>query len=236
MTHPPGGQVTRFVLVHGSMSSAAQWADYPALLRGRDVVAVDLPGHGTRRRDAFTLGRAAAVLDEAGAGRPDSVLVGHSLGGYVAARYAAERHGPAGLVLIGATGDPGGIVAAPYRAFAAAAGRVPPRALMRVRLAVASRLGVRDALLPDAADYPALPAVWRAVAEACGPADVARVACPILLVNGRFDQMRVDERRYLRLAPTARLAVVPGATHLAPLTHPERVAELLRRFADDLSG
>lgn len=231
MTGLPSSPRARLVLVHGSMSSSAQWADYPALLPEFDVVAVDLPGHGLRREEPFSIPAALEVIADAMKGSRRAILVGHSLGGYVCARFAAETPTAAGLVLIGATGDPSGGLTIPYRVFAWLSGRVPPRTLVRLRLAVARRLGVRTALLSDAADYRSLPAVLRAVAAGCGAGDLARVTCPVLFINGRFDQMRIDERRYLRLTPQAQLAIIPRATHLAPLTHPVAVADRIRGFA-----
>src|SRR5699024_880047 len=38
----------RLVLVHGTRMDRHEWAAYPDLLPGAEVVAVDLPGHGAR--------------------------------------------------------------------------------------------------------------------------------------------------------------------------------------------
>lgn len=235
MTQPQDPSTARLVLVHGSMSSSAQWVDYPALLPGLDVVAVDLPGHGPRSGETFSTAGALEVIGEAAAGDRPVVLVGHSLGGYLCGLFASTpRPRLAGVVLIGATGNPRGPMAVPYRGFAWLTGRVDHRRLGRVRLGLARRLGVREGLLPDAASYGSLPAVWRAVAEDCPPRVLATVACPVLFLNGQFDQMRVDERRYRRLVPGAGLAIVPRASHFAPLTHPAAVASIIRRFVDQV--
>ena len=224
------------VLVHGSMSSSAQWADYPGLLPDCEVVAVDLPGHGSRAAEPFTTAAALSVIAEAVDGAETVVLVGHSLGGYLCGFYAARHRGLAGLVLLGGTGNPRGRFAAPYRLFAWLTGRVSHRRLARLRGAVARRLGVRDGLLDEEASYTALPGVWRAVAEDCPPRVLADVRCPVLFVNGQLDQMRLDERRYLRLVPGATLETVRGATHFAPLTHAPDVAARIRRFVDDVAA
>ena len=92
---------TRLVLVHGSRLSATQWSPQTARLAADtalgdwlDVVVPDLPGHGARSAEPFTLDRAVgavAAAVEANADPPVErvVLAGHSLGGYVAATYAA---------------------------------------------------------------------------------------------------------------------------------------------------
>ena len=84
------------VLVHGDSASALDWSlALPALARDHRVLAVDLPGNGdsskppARYSPALFADAVAAFLDAAGVER--AVLVGHSLGGLVAARVAL-RH------------------------------------------------------------------------------------------------------------------------------------------------
>ena len=225
----------RLVLVHGSMASSAQWADYPGLLPDFDVVPIDLPGHGGRAGERFSTGAALDAIGEAVDGDAPAVLAGHSLGGYLAGLFAGTRpHTLAGLALIGATGNPRSPLAGTYRGFAKLTRWVSHERLGRSRLALAARLGVRPELLPEQADYATLPAVWRAVMADCPPRVLRGVTCPVLFVNGQFDQMRIDERRYRRLVPGAELAIVPRASHLAPLTHPDVVAGILSRWAAPL--
>src|SRR5262245_50699425 len=86
------------VLVHGLRSSRTMWRAQVEALRatGRDAVAVDLPGHGRRQGERFTLDGAVDAVDDAvadvsaRAGRP-ALVVGLSLGGYVAIAHAARR-------------------------------------------------------------------------------------------------------------------------------------------------
>lgn len=224
------------VLVHGSLSSASEWNDYRALLRGCDVVAVDLPGHGERVRTVFTTREAVRVIAAAVAQRAHGqpvVLAGHSLGGYMASVYAARNPDVlAGLVLMGATGDPHSPLAAVYRGYAWLVGRVSHDTLARVRDAVARWLGVPQEKIPDASAYASLPAAWQAVIDDCPSQLLTRIDCPVLFINGQFDQMRINERRYQQLVPGSRLETVPRASHLAPLTHPQQVGRLLREFIE----
>ena len=74
------------VFVHGTHVDRASWGAVVAELGGRlPVRHVDLPGHGARSDEEFTLDAAAdVVLDAAidGAGSRPSVVVRLSLGGY----------------------------------------------------------------------------------------------------------------------------------------------------------
>jgi pimeloyl-ACP methyl ester carboxylesterase len=222
------------VVVHGTRGSASQWDLYARLLPDVELVAVELPGHGMRVGEAFTAEGALAAVSEAVAGargRP-VVLAGHSLGGYLATLYAATR--PAALdslVLLGASADPTSRLAVVYRAFAWALPQVGEARIARIANAVVRRLGATDAVaqaLPDGASYAALPAAWALVMESCGPDLLRQVTCPVILANGQWDQMRLGVRRYAAACADPRVVTIPHATHFAPLTHPERVAAVLR--------
>ncbi|GAA2502930.1 hypothetical protein GCM10009858_46310 [Terrabacter carboxydivorans] len=65
----------------------------------------------------------------------------------------------------------------------------------------------------------------------CRPAMLAGVRCPVLLLNGRFDQFRVGVRAFRRACPQARVEIVPRASHFANLDQPEAFADALLRFA-----
>ena len=86
-THGP-----RIVLLHGLAGDVQSWAQLAAALMraGRHVTAIDLPGHGSTGIEAADLdtvaASVAAFLD--GLGGEPIELVGHSLGGAVAARVA----------------------------------------------------------------------------------------------------------------------------------------------------
>lgn len=96
------------VLIHGGAAHARWWDHLGPLLAAagpRHVVALDLSGHGDSGwRDRYGLQvwaeEALAVSENAGMG-PSPVLVGHSLGGFVA-MAAAASHGDrlAGAVLV----------------------------------------------------------------------------------------------------------------------------------------
>ena len=101
----------RLILIHGTPGSATAWADYlQRVPPGVEVLAIDRPGNGRSTPSGSVpgladQGRAVLALLPAD-GRP-VVLLGHSLGGAVAAWVAAaapER--VQGLVLLAASLDP----------------------------------------------------------------------------------------------------------------------------------
>lgn len=224
----------RLVLVHGTRMSAAQWEPYRALLPGVEILTVDLPGHGERVGEEFTGEDALAAIDDTvrQAG-PRPVLAGHSLGGYLATAWAAEHPTALGaLVLVGATADPAGPLTAVYRAFARVLPRLDPERTARRMNALFRRLGATGehaAALPDGAAYAALPAAWDYVMAHGGPHLLDDVRCPVVMVNGQLDQMRLHVRRYAEHARDPHVVTVPRATHLMPATHPEAVAAALRQ-------
>jgi pimeloyl-ACP methyl ester carboxylesterase len=105
-----GGGGAHIVLLHGPGAYGAQWIDViPDLVRNYRVIAPDLPGHG-----ASTFFDGLPTPDEACAWLDDliecccatpPVIVGMTLGGAIAARYAAD-HGNrvAAIVLVDSFG------------------------------------------------------------------------------------------------------------------------------------
>lgn len=233
---------TRVVLVHGSRLSSAQWAPQLPLLEPHvDVALVDLPGHGTRGTEEFTLARCVEVIDEvvreAGPGVP-VVLVGHSLGGYAAMAYAAELGAAlSGLVLAGCSTTPTGPGAALYRQVAALTDRLGPERMTRVNDRILRRFYPPERIEPVIAGgywFHPTAAAWAEVMEHCRPSMLASVTCPVLILNGQYDQFRWGTRDFLRACPRARVRIIPKATHLACLDRPEAFARALLDFVDSV--
>jgi alpha-beta hydrolase superfamily lysophospholipase len=126
---------TTVVMVHGIRTSATMWRAQVEHLRGRgiDAVALDLPGHGARMGEPFTLDGAFATIDGAvrdAATRGRVLLVGHSMGGLVSIEYvgAAERPPVDAFIAASCTAIPRGVALQTYRTLARGFDRLPAAA------------------------------------------------------------------------------------------------------------
>ena len=91
--HHKTGSAQTLVFIHGAMLNRSMWLpQIDALKETFDLLAIDLPGHGALRHQAFTLPKAvlqvAEVISTETTGKV--ITVGLSLGGYVAIAHAAK--------------------------------------------------------------------------------------------------------------------------------------------------
>jgi pimeloyl-ACP methyl ester carboxylesterase len=228
------------VFLHGTRLTGAAWAAQVADL-GTDFhcLTPDLPGHGRAEALRFTVdGAAEAVGDlirrEATDGR--AIVVGLSLGGYVAMAVAArwpER--VRGLAISGATAEPIGPRSLAYRGLATIFRSVPEPILDRVnRWFFAWRFPPRVSkpILTDGFSFAGgAIAVRSLVGERFKPR-LAAYPGPSLLINGEFDLFfRPTERSFADVAADPRRALIRRATHLTNLDQPDRFSALIRHFA-----
>jgi len=224
-----GGDGPPVVLLHGAGEFAACWLRViPDLVRTRRVVVPDLPGHGasTVTGDPPDASSVIAWLGELieRTCRSAPALVGHGLGGAIAARFAAT-HGNrvAPLVLVDSYGL-GRFRPAPGFALALLAYVMRPTERTQERLfrqcmvdhqALREQLGERGPLVEaytlSGARDPGQKAALRSIMPQLGlpaipPADLARIAASTTLVWGRHD-------RQVRLGP----AQAASARHGWPL-------------------
>ncbi|RRD46877.1 alpha/beta fold hydrolase [Tessaracoccus sp. OH4464_COT-324] len=227
------------ILVHGTRITKEEWAGYDELLPQAEVHAFDLPGHGDRQELRCTRTHILDAFDAALARRRPGqpvILVGHSLGGYFSMWYVARRRPDlAALVLVGATADPARPLAAVYRGFAKLLDWVGAERMTRFVNRVVRLVGVKE-VQPGPELYEALGEAWQLVFDECGPERLHGVETPVWIINGQWDQMRLDARAYAEAAGGAQQMIVPGATHLLPLTHPEQLAERLRTICASVAG
>lgn len=229
------------VLVHGLRTSSSMWRRQLEALRRHDIdaVAIDLPGHGRRMSEDFSIDAAMRAIEAGvsgptseavGPGRAPVLLVGLSLGGYLTIDFAARHPGLIdGLVAASCGTRPRGVGLAGYRRLAAAIGRLPDRGRALNDLMARAFLptsAVEDVLAGGVA-LDVMAPVLTAVGELDPEAALARIDVPVWLVNGRYDHFRFEERRMLRAARDGRLVVVPGATHLVSLARPEEFTAVL---------
>lgn len=231
------------VLLHGLRTSATMWDQQLPLLTaaGRQSFAPDLPGHGTRRGEAFTADAAvSAVADAVAAAHAETGLpvdlVGCSLGGMLAIHAVAARPEHIGsLVAANCAVQPGRLTASLYglgiRALHGLPG-APARSGGPLLRRLLGQEGADAYVRGGTADDATVRAALNAIADWDLRSDLARIRLPVTILSSRFDQLRLQERSFARAAPNGRLVVLDHGTHLAPLADPERwTAELLRALA-----
>jgi pimeloyl-ACP methyl ester carboxylesterase len=230
------------VFVHGTRLSRMMWR--PQMNDLRDayrVIAVDLPGHGALAGEPFTIATAASAVEraivQAGGGR--AVVVGLSLGGYVAMDLAARRPELIrALVLSGATTEPVGRLATPYVALASIMER-----FNGPRLDAINEWFFRTRFAPEIADPIVAGGFWstggaqalRAIVGERFAPRLARYPGPTLIVNGDLDLFfRLSVKRFARASRDHRRVRLRGATHLANLDRPGAFSLAIRRFVEAL--
>jgi len=239
---PP--EAPAIVFIHGVRLTGAMWAPQVADLSDTfRTIALDLPAHGTRSGEAFTLDAAteavaSTIRAEAG-GR--AVVVGLSLGGYVAMALAARAPEVVrGLVLAGATAEPTGLRMWPYRALAEVMAEVDVARLDR-----ANAWFFRHRFPPEIAEPIVAGGFWsrggaNALRSVAGERFVPRLAAypgPSLIINGEYDlPFRLFAPAFAAAARDVRRVRLAGATHLANLDRPAAFSVAVRRFAESLPG
>jgi len=240
------------VLVHGG-AAHARWWDHiaPLLARGRRVVALDLSGHGdSGRRDVYNLDLWAhevlAVASAAGITGPP-IVIGHSMGGFVALRVAG-LYGPQieGVVVIDSPVrdiTPEERAARDQRAFG-------PLRVYPTREAAIARFHP----IPD---QPALPYITAHIAAASiraadggwswkfdprifgrsqsTPALLTRLDCRVALYRAEHGIVspQISELMYDRLGQRAPLIEIPAAGHHVMLDHPIALVTGIRTLLSD---
>ncbi len=234
---PPGAP--EMLVLHGLGDSIAGWARVLGpLSRTHRVHIVDLPGHGLSAPPAdFRLRTLLEPLEQYAAGLRSPVLVGHSLGGWLAARLALRPQAPAsGLVLV----NPAGAVlpAAEWRTFRELLDGADARAYLERafhRAPVALRLFPSE--IARAMSAPTTRAFLAAVApeDFLRDAELASLRMPVRIVWGQRDRLLpAGTLPFFRAhLPRAEVVTLPHAGHLP---HLEAPAELARAIALPLSG
>ena len=220
----------RVIAIHGAAVNAAAWTPVQRLLeRTTTLIADDLPGHGTRRAEPFVF--ATAVDEIVAAARnagPGAVLVGESLGGYLALAAAARLGRTiAGVVAGSCTFAMRGWAGRMARLSLPLGAMVPPAALRAIlyRICepdVASEIEVRG-LAPAMRNE-----TLRALIGYDVLADVRAVRVPIAFIVGGYDVPIVwNATRFARAAAVGTVLVEPNAPHLLAVMRPAAFARAI---------
>ena len=208
------GSGVPLVFIHGLGGTTATWDGVVAALQDRyETVAIDLLGHGASPVPddpaEYTRDRALVDIDEvlAELGRP-AVLVGHSLGGYLALAHAATRHGAQLGIVVLNTG-PGFRDPEKREGWNERSRRNSHRFGVPVQ---ATNLNLQE--------------------DSVVMERLAEMTVPTLVLAGELDreEYRVSGHYLERKMPHAHLEVVPGGEHNMQETHSTEIAELVDRF------
>lgn len=254
------GEGEPIVLIHGLGGSWQWWLEnIPVLGRSNRVIAVDMPGFGNSEPlvapfefDVYTH-TLEALVDQLELDRV--VIVGHSLGGLMATRFALEHPDRlAGLVLV----DAGGIALSPWRLQLIVHGFLLFNAIFRrpvIHRAFAQRPGLRRLLFragtKDASTLSGqlageiLPLMVSpgfadgvvAGGKAAAVTGAERITTPTLLIWGRDDRiLPVAQAEELASSlPDARLVVLDGVGHCPMFERPDEFNRALGRFAAEIA-
>src|SRR5215210_1939471 len=252
-----GGERPALVFVHGLGGAWQNWLlNIPAFMGSHRVIALDLPGFGESEmpREEISIKGYARVLDGllTELGVDAAVVVGNSMGGFVAAELAlsfstrAER-----LVLVSAAGlsienyrrEPLVVGARMWALSATWLGARGDAVITRPR---GRRLGMQllvrypEKLSPPLAlelargtGTPGFVPAMKALLSYGFREHLARIEVPTLVVWGRNDMLvpRGDAREYVRLiGDNARREMFDDTGHLSMLERPSRFNALLEEF------
>lgn len=211
------GNGPTLLFVHGLDSTSDVWGPVIELLDDHTCVTIDLPGHGrsavSEDPDRYGRERLLTLFDEIiGDLRAPVVLVGHSLGGYLAMAYALTRPDAlAGLVLV-STGP----------------GFRDPAARERWNASVRENAGGYD-----------IPEVAASIGFHTDSMVIDRMTeldLPIALVIGSADKAYLGANDYMeKKLPHAVRTTVPEARHYVMRSHPEAVAGAIRALTSAAS-
>lgn len=221
--------VVQVVLVHGIRTSATMWRAQLEHLaaRGNPATAVDLPGHGARMAEQFTLESAFATIDDAvraAAERGPVLLAGHSMGGLLGIEYVGAEDPPpvAGFIAASCTAIPRGIGLQTYRFLARRFDALPDRGMWLTNQVLDRTLPLETRPDFGAGGYAfdTQDDALRSLSVLDLLAALHRIDVPLWFVNGQYDQLRVNEKLFLKVAEDAELIVVPRTSHLVTAMRP----------------
>lgn len=212
---------TPVVLLHGWGGSYADTWQGSALEkalveRGRKVLELDLPGHGTgsKSHDPADYTNISEQLDAALPGDSPLDAVGFSLGGKLLLHIAAYRPGRIRRLVVGGVGEnifrpeAGAVVAE------ALLGEIPTDAPVALESVVErARASNNDVL--------ALAAVIRRTSPPPSPEQIAAIDADTLLVVGADDGIAGSLDPLARALPAVRTMVIAGIGHLSTPSSPQ---------------
>lgn len=234
------------VFLHGGALNRVMWKPVIALLEAEySCAAIDLPGHGTRASEPFTVEASVEIVIRTIASLPSgrAVLVGLSLGGYIAQATAATRPDlVAGILIAGATIRYTGWAGFSTKAYGwvfpllgkAAAKAFPNQLTNTVGTDLAAEIVAAGLSMRAGA------AAFRRLPGRDYAATLRDYPGPIVVVNGERDKENVRfERVFIEQLPAAKVISIPDAGHASALQQPadfaDAVVMLMKQVSEEAS-
>ncbi|MBO6676204.1 MAG: alpha/beta fold hydrolase [Rhizobiales bacterium] len=235
--HRIGGEGDAVVLIHGFGADRLGWvANSPALLDTYTVWAAELPAHGTAEPGATTpIDIASALTELLPQNDKPIALIGHSLGGAIAAHLAALRPDQIGkTVLIAPAGFGSGAVAGDFLTGLPGL-QSEDEALQHLR-----QLVVRERLImPQMAQYvlkhlekPGRREALAEIAQAALNFELPALPNEALVIWGEEDAINPPDMEWLK-SLGERAMLLPQTGHLP---HVEAATKVNRRITDYLAS
>jgi len=249
------GQGEPLLLLHGGLGSSDMFEPLlPILGQGRQVIAVDLQGHGRSSLGNRPI-RCEAIADDVAAllkrlGRAKVDVLGYSFGGCVGLRLAVQHPDLVRRLALVSTpfandGWYAEMRAQQAQVSAAMAPMMKETPMYKSYVAVAPKPDEFPRLLDAMGEFMRTKYDWSADVQT-----LAKLKMPVMLVYGDGDMVRPEhEIKFYQLLggglkdagwnresmPRNRLAILPDLTHYDIFTSP-RLAETVRPFLDGQSG
>ena len=229
---------TAVVLIHGFGTSAELWNRVLPLLEG-EVLTLDLPGFGASPDERYSVDGMVGAVRERLTGLENFVLVGHSMGGKVAAVLAARRPvGLRALLLIAPSPlSPEPMTAQDRQALKAAYGQPD---LLRAHYRQITRQPLSENILVQlvADGVRGSQAAWNAWPDSGSrenrAPEAGSIEVPVSLLTSELDPVispQVVAQQLLSSFPGAALTRLKDSGHLLPLELPAEVAEFIQQGA-----
>ncbi|CAN5821820.1 MAG: alpha/beta fold hydrolase [Ilumatobacteraceae bacterium] len=242
--HEATGDGPAVLLTHGFAASSQMWAATVAPLASDHTAIVwDQLGHA--RSDspedpasyavAASLDAMTGILDAERV--DDAVLVGHSLGGYLSLELAlAHPQRVRGLVLVdtgpGYRSEPG---RDQWNEMAEGFARTLDDDGLAGLARISGSAEVDSGLHRSAAGLGRSARGVLKQTDGHVMEDLSSITVPTLVIVGGRDQPFLAGSEYMaKKIPGARLAVIDGAGHAPPVTHPQEFNRVLRSFLEEL--
>ena len=235
------GQGPAILLTHGFAASSKMFAQtVPPLAADHTVITWDMRGDGrtdypedpARYSVPLVMGDMAALLDAAGADR--GVILGHSVGGYLALEFYLAHPERVEALVLEDTG-PG------YRKDEGRQGWNDMAEAYAVDLEEKDLDGLHDSEELDPSVHRSATGLVKAARgilkqyDARVIASLESIAVPVLIVVGEQDENFVNPSKYMAAKiPGARLEIIAGAGHSPNMAQPEAFDAAFRSFLSGL--